>query len=65
MPHAAIVLSGAYRTLPDCNASIVQHVIRANPDIKFHVYAHLTTETASVADHAIWILEEPDMRRDF
>ena len=41
---AAIVLSGAYRTLPDCNASMVRHIIDANPSVRFHVYAHLTTE---------------------
>ena len=57
--HAAIVISGAYRTLPDCNTSIVRHVIDANPEVKFHVYAHLTTETASgeehsVLEHSVW-----------
>ena len=50
-PSVAIVLSGAYRTLPDCNASIVEHVIRANPQVKFDVFAHLTTEGASKAEH--------------
>lgn len=55
----AIVLSGAYRTLTDCNASVVQHVIAANPTVSFHVFAHLTTESFSKAEHqqaeqAVW-----------
>ena len=59
MPNVAIVLSGAYRTLPDCNASVVTHVINSNPSMKFHVYAHLTTESLSQAEHekaerAVW-----------
>ena len=55
--HAALVLSGAYRTLPDCNASVVRHIINANPEVRFHVYAHLTTEAVGTdvhARHAIW-----------
>ena len=57
--HVAVVISGAYRTLPDCNATVVQHVIRANPGVDFSVFAHLTTEAMSKAEHekakrAVW-----------
>ena len=51
MPRVAIVLSGAYRTLTDCNASVVQHVIHANPSVRFDVFAHLTTEAVSKHEH--------------
>lgn len=55
MPHVAIVVSGAYRTLPDCNASVSRHVIDANSGVHFHVYAHLTTEMAgAVAARDVW-----------
>lgn len=50
--NVAIVLSGAYRTLPDCNASMVRHVIHANPTMRFHVYAHVTAEAVGVDAHA-------------
>ena len=57
--NVAIVMSGAYRTLPDCNGTVVQHVIRANPSVSFSVFAHLTTEAMSKAEHekaqrAVW-----------
>jgi hypothetical protein len=57
--HAAIVISVANRTLPDCNGSIVEHVIRANPQYHFHVYLGLTTESTNEAEHklagdAVW-----------
>ena len=46
-PTVAIVLSGAFRTLTSCNQSVVEHVIQANPEMRFHVYAHLTIEASS------------------
>lgn len=44
MPSVAIVISGAYRALLQCNGTVVEHVMRANPDVTFDVYLHLTAE---------------------
>ena len=54
-PHAplarvAVLLSGAYRTLTDCNDTIARHVISANPWARFDVYAALTADHADEAE---------------
>ncbi|KAL1511866.1 hypothetical protein AB1Y20_005150 [Prymnesium parvum] len=46
-PAVAVLLSGSFRTLLDCNSSLVAHVHLANPSLRFHTFAFLT-----VADDA-------------
>lgn len=43
----AVILSGAYRTLTDCNDTIAKHVIDANPWARFEVFAALTADPAT------------------
>lgn len=44
--RVAVIISGAYRTLTDCNGSIAHHIFDANPSVEFDVYAYLTTDVA-------------------
>ena len=46
----AIILSGAYRTLTDCNDTIAKHVVDANPWARFEVCAALTADPATDAE---------------
>ena len=49
-PRIAIILSGAYRTLTDCNDTIAKYVIDANPAAQFEVFASLTADVTNEAD---------------
>ena len=49
-PHIAVLFSGAFRTLTDCNETIARHVIDANPWARFDVYAHLSSDVTSEAE---------------
>lgn len=42
--HIAVLISGAFRTLTDCNETIARHVIDANPWARFDIYAHLSSD---------------------
>ena len=50
LARVAVLLSGAYRTLTDCNDTIARHVISANPWARFDVYAALTADHADEAE---------------
>ena len=50
VPRVAMLLSGAYRTLTDCNDTIAHHVIAANPWARFEVFAALTADASSDAE---------------
>ena len=50
LARVAVLLSGAYRTLTDCNDTIARHVIGANPWARFDVYAALTADAATEAE---------------
>lgn len=43
----AVLLSGSFRTLLDCNSTLVSNVFGANPSWDFHVYAALTVNDES------------------
>lgn len=49
-PRVAIAISGAYRTLTDCNDTIARYVIDANPSVHFEVFAALTADPATDAE---------------
>ena len=44
-PTVAVVVSGAMRTLPECRATVVKHIVEANPSMEFHFYVYLTVDT--------------------
>ena len=46
-PVIAVIMSGAYRTLTDCNDTISKYVIDANPWAHFEVFASLTADISS------------------
>lgn len=45
--HVAVLLSGSFRTLLDCNGTLVQQLHRANPNVHFHTFLALTINKES------------------
>ena len=44
MSHVAVLLSGSFRTLLDCNHTLVTQIFQANPAHHFHIFAALTID---------------------
>jgi len=50
-PVIAVVVSGAMRTLPECQKTVVKHVVEANPSMDFHFFVYVTVDSeAEVID---------------
>lgn len=43
-PVVAVVVSGAMRTLPECQPTIKKYIIDANPSMDFHFYVYVTVD---------------------
>ena len=44
MAHVAVLLSGSFRTLLDCNHTLVTQIFQSNPSLNFHIFAALTID---------------------
>lgn len=43
-PVVAVVVSGAMRTLPECQPTIKKYILDANPSMDFHFYVYVTVD---------------------